>query len=219
MDQRPAPGDDVWGIVLAAGTGRRFGGVKQFTAVAGRRLVDMVVETVTSVCDGVVLVLPAAVVWDGPPVAVVAEGGFTRESSVRSGLAEVPATAGVVVIHDAAHPLAPRRLFESVIAAVRAGADGAVPTLGLAETVKRVEAGRSVANVSRDGLVLVQTPHAFRGAALREAHAHGGEATDDSVLVEASGGEVAVVPGDPFNIHVTTPAELEMVRLLAGRPG
>jgi 2-C-methyl-D-erythritol 4-phosphate cytidylyltransferase len=60
----------------------------------------------------------------------------------------------------------------------------------------------------------VQTPQAFRAAALRSAHAGGGEATDDGALVEAAGGRVVVVPGEPDNVKVTTPADL--VRL-AGR--
>jgi 2-C-methyl-D-erythritol 4-phosphate cytidylyltransferase len=214
MDQRRGR-DEVWGVVLAAGTGLRFGGVKQFMTLGGARLVDVVVETAASVCDDVVVVLPAGVAWDGPPVAAATAGGLTREASVRSGLAEVPATAGIVVVHDAAHPLASRSLFESVIAEVRAGADGAVPGLVLTETIKRVDAGRSVANVPRHDLVLVQTPHAFRAEALRNAHARGGEATDDSVLVEGSGGRVVIVPGDPVNIHVTNADELEMARRLA----
>ena len=214
-DPDRGPEDAVWAIVLAAGTGMRFGGVKQFTFLDGRRLVDVVVGTAASVCDEVVLVLPAGVEWDGSPVAAVTEGGPTREASVRSGLTSVPSAAGIVVVHDAAHPLASPALFEAVIAEVRAGADGAVPGLPLAETLKRVHGRRSVANVERQNLVMVQTPHAFRSGALRKAHVRGGDATDDSVLVEAVGGTVVVVPGDPRNIHVTTVDELEMARRLA----
>jgi len=207
--------DEVWAIVLAAGTGMRFGGVKQFTSLDGRRLVDVVVDTAASVCDEVVVVLPAGVEWDGSPVVAAIQGGPTREASVRCGLADVPSGVGVVVVHDAAHPLASPALFEAVIAAVGAGVDGAVPGLPLSETLKRVDGARSVANVARHGLVMVQTPHAFRARALRAAHASGGEATDDSVLVEAVGGSVVVVPGEPFNIHVTTADDLEMARRLA----
>jgi 2-C-methyl-D-erythritol 4-phosphate cytidylyltransferase len=214
-DSGRADEEEVWAVILAAGTGMRFGGVKQFASLDGRRLVDVVVETAASVCDEVVVVLPVGVKWDGSPVAAVTEGGPTREASVRRGLAAVPSRAGLVVVHDAAHPLASPTLFEAVIAAVKAGADGAVPGLRLTETLKRVDGGRSVANVDRRDLVMVQTPHAFRAAALRTAHAKGGEATDDSVLVEAVGGVVAVVPGDPRNIHVTTAGELEVARGLA----
>ena len=207
---------DVWAIVLAAGTGLRFGGVKQFAVAGGQRLVDRVVVTAGSACDEVVVVLPSGVEWDGPPVAAAVAGGSTRQASVRSGLAVVPPTAGILVVHDAAHPLASRQLFEAVIAAVRSGADGAVPALPFTETIKQVDAGRSVASIPRDGLVLVQTPHAFRAHTLRAAHARQGEATDDSVLVEALGAKVAVVPGDPRNVHVTTPAELQIAHRLAG---
>jgi len=208
-------GDEVWAIILAAGSGMRFGGVKQFMSLDGRRLVDVVVDTAASVCDEVVVVLPAGVEWDGSPVAAMTEGGSTREASVRCGLAAVPSTVGIVVVHDAAHPLASPALFRTVIAAVRTGVDGAVPGLALSETLKRVAGGRSVANVARHDLVMIQTPHAFGTEALRRAHARGGDATDDSVLVEAAGGIVAVVPGDPRNIHVTNAGELEMARRLA----
>lgn len=207
-------GPEVWAVILSAGTGIRFGDLKQFALLHGRRLVDVVVGTAAEVCDQVVVVLPAGVEWDGPPVAAVTAGGATREASVRCGLAKVPASAEIVVIHDAAHPLASRELFEAVVAEVRAGADGAVPGLRSSEAVKRVEAGRTAANLPRDELVLVQTPHAFAAGMLRAAHAQGGEATDDSVLVEAAGGRVVIVPGDPRNIHVTSAVELDMARRL-----
>ncbi len=75
---------------------------------------------------------------DGPPVVDVVPGGATRAASVRAGLAAVPSSAEIVLVHDAARPLAGDDLFRSVIDAVAAGADGAIPGLAVADTIKRV---------------------------------------------------------------------------------
>lgn len=204
----------AWGIVLAAGRGERFGAPKQFRTLGGRRLVDRVVETLRAVCDAVVVVLPPGVAWDGPPVEAAVVGGAVRAASVRAGLAAVPRSAAVVVVHDAAHPLVTPALLERVVATVRAGADAAVPILPVTETTRRLVAGRFCETIAREGLVLVQTPQAFRTEALRHAHATAPLVGDDSVLVEAGGGRVVAVAGDPGNIHVTSPAELALAEAL-----
>lgn len=206
----------VWGIVLAAGSGRRYGGWKQFAEVGGRRLIDRVVEVAASVCDGIVLVLPRGIGWDGPPVAATVAGGATRSQSVRSGLSAVPRAADIVVELDPAHPLVTASLIAAVVHAVREGADAAIPALPIAETLKRVDGNRVVETVPRDGLVMTQAPLAFRAEVLRAVHASAPEAVEDTILVEAAGGTVAVVPGDPRNLHVTRPEDLDLVaRLLA----
>ncbi|MGZ4690284.1 MAG: 2-C-methyl-D-erythritol 4-phosphate cytidylyltransferase [Acidimicrobiia bacterium] len=210
----------TWAIVVAAGSGARFGGAKQFRDVGGVRLVDRAVRTATRCCDGVVVVLPAGTTWDGPAVAAVVLGGSTRAESVRAGLAAVPDTAEVVVVHDAARPLAGDALFGLVIDAIGEGVDGAVPGLAVSDTIKRVDRGRVVATVARDDLVSVQTPQAFRATALRAAHAEGAEGTDDAALVEAAGGTVVVVAGEPTNVKVTGPEDLMLVdALLSLRSG
>ena len=89
---------------------------------------------------------------------------------MRAGLAAVPADAEIVVVHDAARPLAGADLFERTVAAVRGGADAAIPGVPVTDTVKQVEDGRVVATVDRSRLVAVQTPQAFRAAVLRRAH-------------------------------------------------
>jgi 2-C-methyl-D-erythritol 4-phosphate cytidylyltransferase len=201
-------------VVVAGGRGDRFGAPKQFSTVAGARLVDHAVAAASSVCNEVVLVLPPGVEWDGAAVQQVVAGGDTRSESVRAGLAAVADDTEIVVVHDAARPLATPELFELVIDAVRAGADAAVPALEVADTLKRVDGGRVVDTVSRDMLVAVQTPQAFRASALRAAHAHAVDATDDAALVEADGGTVVVVAGDPRNLKVTTIADLALAETL-----
>jgi 2-C-methyl-D-erythritol 4-phosphate cytidylyltransferase len=203
---------------VAAGSGARFGARKQYESLGGRRVLDWSVAAARSVADGIVLVVPPDRV-DAPEkdVDVVVAGAATRAGSVRAGLAVVPADARVIVVHDAARPLATAALFTAVVAALAdTDVDGAVPGVAVADTIKRVQAGRVMATLDRTELVAVQTPQAFRATALRAAHASRGEATDDAALVEASGGRVVVVEGEAANAKVTTAADLASVRRFLG---
>ena len=207
----------TWAIVVAAGGGSRFGAAKQFALLGDVSVLDRSVAVAHDACEGVVAVLPADATWSAMPGVTRVAGGATRSDSVRAGLAEVPADADIVVVHDAARPLASRKLFERVVQAVADGADGAVPAVAVSDTVKRVEGDRVVETVSRDGLVVVQTPQAFRADALRAAHRLGGVGTDDAELVEANGGVVVVVEGERHNLKLTVAADLDLARaLLAG---
>jgi 2-C-methyl-D-erythritol 4-phosphate cytidylyltransferase len=207
----------TWAIVVAAGGGSRFGGAKQFARIGNRSLLDLSVEVACRACDGVVVVLPNGSDWAAPEGVLLAVGGATRSDSVRAGLARVPADSDVVLVHDAARPLASNALFARVIAAVRAGADGAVPGVGVTDTVKRVRDDRVVETVSRENLVAVQTPQGFARAALVAAHAGDGVDTDDAALVEAAGGTVVIVEGETRNIKVTVADDLEVVAVLYER--
>ena len=200
----------TWAIVVAAGSGSRFGGAKQFEELRGRRVVDWAVAASRSVADGVVLVVPDEHLGDETFAAeFVVGGGTTRSASVRAGLDVVPSDADVIVVHDAARPFAAPALFEAVVAAVRdGGADGAIPGVALADTVKRVAGGVVAETLDRDALVAVQTPQAFTAAALRGAHEAAADATDDAALVEITGGRVVVVPGDPANTKITLRTDL-----------
>ncbi len=195
-------------IVVGAGSGTRFGGPKQFLDLAGERVIDRCVRIASGCAAGVVLVLPEGIEWDGPAVARVVAGGETRSASVRAGLASVPDDAEVIVVHDAARPLATSALYEAVIAAVEQGSDGAVPALAVSDTVKRVRGSQVMATMPRDDLVTVQTPQAFRAAAFRRAHTEGAEATDDAELVATGGGVVVTVPGEEANMKITNKGDL-----------
>lgn len=203
----------VWTIVVAAGAGSRFGGPKQLMPLGDRRVLDYAIAAATETSDGVVVVVPPGSDWDLGAVRSV-EGGATRSASVRCGLAAVPAECDIVVVHDAARPLADAGLFRAVIDAVREGADGAVPGTTIADTVKRVDGDRVVTTESRDTLVTVQTPQAFRAAVLRDAHAPGPEGTDDAAVIEAIGGLVVVVAGSRENLKITEPEDLARAEVL-----
>lgn len=202
----------MWTIVVGGGSGQRFGRPKQYESLrAGERVIDRSRSVAESVSGGVIVVVPAD---DADREGGVA-GGATRSESVRAGLAEVPSdgSVDVVCVHDAARPLAGVELYVRVIAAVRAGADAAIPGIAVADTIKVLDCdGRVLDTPDRSTLVNVQTPQAFRLPALRAAHANGGEATDDAALIEAVGGTVMVVEGDPANRKITMPDDLEWAR-------
>ncbi len=195
-------------IVVAAGRGLRFGGLKQYGPLAGRRVLDHSVAAARAACDFVVLVVPAERVGDDEPdVDVVVAGGRTRSESVRAGLAVVPTGTRVVLVHDAVRALAEPALFASVAVAVEHGADAAVPAVPVVDTLRLADGGEPP--VGRDDLVAVQTPQAFTVEALRRAHATGrAEATDDATLVARGGGTVVIVPGSRENLKITEEADV-----------
>ena len=201
----------VWAVVLAAGSGNRYGGLKQFALLGDKRVLDWSLDAARAACDGVVVVVPAGV---DEPGAIA--GGATRSGSVRAGLAEVPCDAEIVVVHDAARPLAGAGIYERVVAAIRAGGDAAIPVVAVNDTIKRVEGSIVVETLDRSTLVAVQTPQAFRASVLREAHATGAEATDDAALVEAIGGKVVTVDGDRRNLKLTTRDDAAVALVLLG---
>lgn len=196
----------VWTIVVAAGSGLRFGSAKQFEIIGGKKIVDWAVKEASKHSAGVVVVLPPGqAVGEGQ-----VEGGNTRSESVRRGLAAVPDTATIICVHDAARPFASPAVFQRVISAVVDGADAAVPGVAVVDTIKQVnESNVVVATPRRETLRAVQTPQAFRAESLRRAHTAGGEGTDDATLIEKMNGEVVVVEGEIVNRKITTREDLE----------
>lgn len=200
---------EAWAVVVAGGAGTRFGQAKQWALLGGRAVVDWAVEAASLACTGVVVVVPPDSVDRACPGAdVVVAGGATRSASVRAGLAAVPLSADVIVVHDAARPLARPALFTAVLDAVAAGAGAAICAIPVTDTVKRVIDGVVHETLDRTSLVAVQTPQAFVASLLRRAHAGERGATDDAALVESLGERVVVVAGDPVNRKLTGPMDL-----------
>ena len=211
----------VWIVIVAAGSGTRFGGPKQYELLGSARIVDRSIATACRVADRVALVVAAGDVdafrsqlHTNPAVTVVA-GGASRSASVRGGLAAVSDDAEVIVVHDAARPLATDALFRQVIAAVRAGAGVAGPGVPVTDSLRRVDGGV----VDRSRVVAVQTPQAFRADLLRRAHRDGPDASDDATLVEMIGGKVEIVPGESTNFKITTAHDLMVARMLVSAEG
>ena len=216
----------VWAVLAAAGSGERFGAdrPKAFVRLGDQPLLaeSMARLDASDWIDAIVVAAPPD--WEEPAILLAEQlgcgkvsacvtGGATRADSVRLGLAEVPDEATAVVVHDAARPLVDDAVVERVLTALNEGWDGAVPTLTLADTIKRVDGERIVETLPRDELRAVQTPQAFVAAVLRRALT-GSDWTDCAAAVEAGGGRVKAVEGDPRLVKITDAGDLERVAAL-----
>jgi 2-C-methyl-D-erythritol 4-phosphate cytidylyltransferase / 2-C-methyl-D-erythritol 2,4-cyclodiphosphate synthase len=217
-------------IVVSAGLGERAGGTtpKQFRALHGvpmlRRSVmalaaDPQVQTIQIVI-GPGQETQAAEALTGLKLRPFVTGGATRQESVRRGLESLERIKpDFVLIHDAARPFVSRTLIDNLVSALRGGADGAVPLLAVADTLKRETLEGVWTTVPRDGLFRAQTPQAFRFDAILKAHRdHANVAvTDDMALAERAGLKVAAVPGEEMNTKITRPEDFLLAdRMLAG---
>jgi 2-C-methyl-D-erythritol 4-phosphate cytidylyltransferase len=218
----------VWAVLAAAGSGDRLGAErpKAFVRLGDRPLLGESLERLDASdwIDAIVVAVPPG--WEEPAILLAEElgcgkvsacvaGGATRGDSVRAALAEVPGDAAVVLVHDAARPLLDDAVVERVVTALNEGWDGAVPALPLADTVKRVDGELVVETLARDQLRAVQTPQAFIAKVLRDAcRGDVSDASDCASLVEARGGRVRIVEGDPRLLKVTEPADLDRVAAL-----
>jgi 2-C-methyl-D-erythritol 4-phosphate cytidylyltransferase len=217
-------------IIVAAGSGTRLGFdvPKAFVELHGRSMLSYslrMIAAVPAIEEAVVTVPPgmesrarAEVRAAGLEIPVkLTPGGAERQDSVRIALGLTSAEAELVVVHDAARPLATPLMFEAALAtATRVG--GAIAAIPLADTLKRVGDHRTiVATVARTALWQAQTPQAFRRALLIRAHERAVIdrviATDDADLVEQLGATVAVVDGSTFNFKITTPEDLRLAEL------
>ncbi len=218
-------------LIVAAGSGERFGGElpKQYLSLDGQPLLRRAIEAFRGhpAVGGVQVVYqPAhrdlydrAVAGLGLPEPV--PGGATRQESGRLGLerlAESPAGApDYVLIHDAARPLVDAGTISRVVAALER-APAAVAAVQVIDTLKKGVDGFTAGTVDRSGLWRAQTPQGFRFSSILEAHRRlaGAGLTDDAAVAEAAGLPVALVPGSPDNIKVTTPIDLERAHRLLG---
>jgi|SRR5665811_502383 len=207
MDERT----QIWGILLAAGRGTRFGREKHAVEFDGgpmwQRSRDALIE------GGVERIVIVGDFEGAVP------GGDRRRDSVAAGLAAIPDSEGLVLIHDAARPLVTGDLVRRVIERLRVGdVAGVIPAVPVRDTVKRVTDGLVVETVDRSCLVAVQTPQGFNLAVLRSAHsASDVDSTDDASMVEGIGGSVAVVEGDAHNLKVTYPDDFALAEALRSK--
>jgi 2-C-methyl-D-erythritol 4-phosphate cytidylyltransferase/2-C-methyl-D-erythritol 2,4-cyclodiphosphate synthase len=236
-----ASGTGVDAVIVAAGGSTRMAGIdKLAVSIGGRSLLGWTLKAMAEapVVDRIVVVVGADRVAsvrearDLPErvVAVVA-GGARRQESVARGVAELdrldrvgddaPPLDRIVLVHDGARPIVTPDLVARVAAA--AGEHGAaIPVVPIAETVKRIEDGQVTATVDRSSLATAQTPQGFRRSLLRTAYARldpsgNEEWTDEAALCESCSIAVHVVPGDPSNLKVTLPADVDRAAVLLGR--
>jgi 2-C-methyl-D-erythritol 4-phosphate cytidylyltransferase len=213
-------------LIVAAGRGERLGSdrPKALVTLGGRTMLEWSVEALRSVpgIERIVVALPAGSLTEAPEGTVAVAGGAVRSASVREALRACP-DGDPVVVHDAARPLAPARLFERALAQLeRSGADAVIAAARVSDTIKEVDApdGHTVTRtLDRTRLWAVQTPQVFRRDALERALKGASDsalaaATDDAWLVEQAGGVVEVVESSPANLKITTPTDLTLAELL-----
>lgn len=220
-------------VVVAAGSGTRLGQPepKAFVAVAGRTLLDRSLDAVFALAEpaSVVIVAPASHLDQARAIALhaagaarahvtVVPGGATRQQSVMAGIAALPESTEVLLVHDAARALQTVTVFDRVIARVRAEGVGVVPALAVVDTIARRDADdRVLEPVDRSDLAAIQTPQGFPFALYRRAI---GEAaadhTDDTSVHRAAGHPVVVVEGDARGFKITTPWDLRRAEQLVG---
>lgn len=214
-------------IVVAAGAGLRAGPgePKAWRNLGGRPIVRWSVESLLAAGARSVVVVVASdrlaaadEAFAGLTGWMAASGGASRSDSVKAGLVALAGPADEpVLIHDAARPFVGRDHIQRLLAGL-AGADGAIPTLPVPDTLKRGD-GKVTETVSRDGLWRAQTPQAFRLEDLRAAYRAwpaGDEPTDDASVMERAGRKVAMVPGDPILMKLTYPEDFMLAEQLSG---
>ena len=215
------PGEHVWGIVVAAGSGSRFGGLKHEASLGGRALWEWGRDALLDSGAHEVVVVG--------PVPGGVDGGTERRLSVARGLAMVDPAATVVAVHDAARPLAPTRMILRMLNALRERrADGVIPVVSIPDSIKHIdpETGHVLSTFSRTRVLAAQTPQVFRAAILRRAHRSfrasdsPGSAPDDAAMVQSVGGRVVTVRGDRLAMKITYPEDLLIAEaLLRSDPG
>ena len=204
--------------MVAAGSGSRLGASvpKAFVPVAGRPMIEWSVDALRAAgIEEIIVALPEGA--QAPVGCIGVRGGATRSESVHAALSA--GGPGHVVVHDAARPLVEPSLFTRVVEALTE-ADCAIAAARVTDTIKEAEGDLVVATHDRSRLWAVQTPQAFRRAALEAAlnvdASVLAQATDDASLVERAGGTVRVVESSPANFKVTTPHDLRVAELLLG---
>jgi len=228
---RPRSPGDLNVILVAGGSGRRFGGAvaKQFQPLGGRPMLVVTASRFVGLPDlSRFVVVAAPEVFErcasllaplGLPLHF-APAGPERQHSVASGLEALEPGCRVVAVHDAARPLVSPRAIAACVDAARA-TGAALLAAPVPDTVKQVREGVVTATIPRADLWLAQTPQAFHADVLRRAHAAASSelATDDAALVERLGLPVTIVPSDPINRKITTPQDLAWAEAMLSRVG
>jgi len=213
-------------LIVAAGRGERLGSGRPTALVplCGRPMLEWSVAALRAVRDvtQIIVALPDDELAAAPAGTIAVPGGAQRSHSVRNALAACVG-GDLVIVHDAARPLARPALFAQALSELERQPDAAavIAAIPVSDTIKQVgDDGTTVSRtLERARLWAVQTPQVFRRAALERALTDAGDdelarATDDAWLVERSGGVVRVLRSDPGNMKITTAQDLRVAELL-----
>ena len=214
---------NVSSIIMAAGSGSRFGEEKQFKLLKGVSLYLYSLNKFLLCGDinEVILVVPEnrldgikkeiANIEKTKKVLVV-NGGHRRQDSVKNGLLSVSNKSQLVCIHDGARPFVSEKLIKQSII-VCSKNDGAIVANPNFDTLKICERGYVKKTVDRSNVWMAQTPQVFWKDKLLQAIAisekKNMEVTDESSLMESLGYKVSVVPGDHSNFKITSREDWE----------
>lgn len=220
----------VSAVIVAAGSGLRFGGEKpkQLMPLAGRPILSRTLAAfeASRIISEIILVLPEKLMEASLDEAVrpfaftkvkAVAGGASRGESTRRGF---EASRGdIVLVHDGVRPFADEALIERVAKAAQDNG-AALAAIRLRDTLKEVEGALVMGTVPREKLWRAQTPQGFRREVLAEALSCAGEMelTDDIALVERLGLKAVVVEASEGNIKITTPEDMKMAELMLKRP-
>jgi len=200
-------------ILVAAGSGERFGAPKAFVELDGRTLLDRAAAAFESIPHRVAVLREEDLEQAALEGWTVVAGGARRRDSVAAGLAVLAAEADIVLIHDAARPLVSPEVVARVVAAA-AIHPAVIPVVPVMDTIKRLDGDLVVETLPRDALARAQTPQGFHRALLERALASGENATDEAGLVEGLGEPVFTVPGSGRNLKITEPLDLRIAAAL-----
>ena len=214
-------------IIVAAGSGSRFGGSlpKQFCDLDGKPVLMHTIDAVREAlpCGRITLVLsePMFGLWTelcaehkfhSPQTAA---GGASRFESVANGLQTIEADTDIIMVHDGARPLPAKHIFSNLVEALSTpGCQGAIPAVAVTDSLRRVSANGVSASVDRSAYRAVQTPQAFHAFQLLDAYAAASgpeQFTDDASVMEAAGyTNIALVAGNVENIKITNPGDIAL---------
>ena len=215
-------------VVVAAGNSERMGNDKMLIELSGKPVIVRTLEALekSDYCDEVILVTRedklesmAALVkeYNLGKVAKVVAGGLTRSESCLAGVCAAKKNAKLIAIHDGARPFISEKLIKNcVFGAVEKKA--AVPGIKINDTIKATESGIICGDIDRDATVRIQTPQIFDADLIKGALSYvvskNIAVTDDSSAVECLGVKAKVVEGDPDNIKLTTPRDVQLAEMI-----
>ncbi len=212
--------DKFSAVIVAAGSGNRFGKYKQLVKIGGRTLVEIVLDKFFSCgASELVLVTKRELFSYFEPLKEhfripfnIVEGGAERGDSVFNGVKA--ASYNYVLIHDAARPYLSCELIQRVWRALKEN-NAVIPAVPVRDTVVRIDKGKAVEKIDREKLRSVQTPQGFRKDTLLRAFEiakkKGLYFTDEStMLLETLGIPSCIVEGEHLNLKITFREDLKM---------
>lgn len=217
-----------WVIIVGGGSGTRMGSAipKQFLTLHGRAIIRHTMERFRLALPAAqqIIVLPTShidtfdQILQADPIDIAYQrvnGGDTRYASVKNGLSHIAEHSGIIGVHDAVRPLVSIGVIQNAYATA-ASMGNAVPAIGIHDSIRRIDDNQSTA-VDRSLYRRVQTPQCFDAQLLKKAYQRPFSVsfTDDASVVEATGENINLIPGNEENIKITSPVDIPLAAVLS----